>query len=109
VSGGRTDHELPAPGKFADVNSRRIHYVAQPGEGIPVLLLHGMPGTHLDFERVLPLLAGRPAIAIDRPGYGWCRREHTGGDRRRCPLLMPLWCPRSLITRRRSRTLPKIA
>jgi len=68
---GRRRRKPPPPGRFADIHSRRIHYVERPGEGPAVLLLHGMPGTHLDYERVLPLLDGSRVIAIDRPGYGW--------------------------------------
>jgi pimeloyl-ACP methyl ester carboxylesterase len=68
---GRRRAQPPAAGRFADVHDRRIHYVEREGEGPPLLLLHGMPGTHLDYERLLPLLEGRRAIAIDRPGYGW--------------------------------------
>ncbi len=59
-----------ASGEFVSVAGRRIHYVER-GEGPPVLFLHGMPGTCLDFEHVLPRLSGARSIAIDRPGYGW--------------------------------------
>src|SRR5262249_9908115 len=61
----------PAPGKFVEVAGRRIHYTERDGTGVPVLFLHGMPGTHLDFEPVLALMGDARAIAIDRPGYGW--------------------------------------
>lgn len=35
-----------------------------------VLMLHGLPGTHADWERVWPLLDGVRPIVIDRPGFG---------------------------------------
>jgi haloacetate dehalogenase len=41
------------------------------GEGPPVLLLHGIPETHLMWHRVAPLLAGRfTVVATDLRGYG---------------------------------------
>jgi pimeloyl-ACP methyl ester carboxylesterase len=49
----------------------RIRYLERPGAGPAVLLIHGLPGTAEDFEKVTPLLAGRRTIAIDRPGYGF--------------------------------------
>ncbi|ORW19516.1 hypothetical protein AWC19_16460 [Mycobacterium palustre] len=43
----------------------------RPGAGVPIVLLHGMPGTHRDFDRVVAELPGAHTIAVDRPGYGW--------------------------------------
>jgi haloacetate dehalogenase len=41
------------------------------GEGPPVLLLHGIPETHLMWHRVAPQLAGRfTVVATDLRGYG---------------------------------------
>lgn len=61
----------PEPtGTFAELDGRRIHLQEQAGEGTPVVLLHGLPGTAADFDAVLERLPGRHTIAIDRPGYG---------------------------------------
>src|SRR5579871_1396174 len=49
----------------------RIRYLERPGAGPAVLLIHGLPGTAEDFEKVTPLLRGLRTIAIDRPGYGF--------------------------------------
>ena len=68
---GRRSPKPPPPGRFAAVADRRIHYVERPGDGPPVLLLHGMPGTHLDFAGVMAALPHRHTVAVDRPGYGW--------------------------------------
>jgi len=68
---GRRRPKPAAPGRFADIDGRRVHHVEWPGEGPPVVLLHGMPGTHLDFTGVVAALPGRHIIAVDRPGYGW--------------------------------------
>lgn len=41
------------------------------GSGIGVVLLHGWPGDHADFRRVVPLLAGHAdAVAPDLRGFG---------------------------------------
>lgn len=49
----------------------RLRVVERPGRGIPVLLLHGLPGTAEDFAAVTRRLTGRRTLAIDRPGYGF--------------------------------------
>jgi pimeloyl-ACP methyl ester carboxylesterase len=61
----------PADGKYISLQGKEIHYTEQAGSGTAVLLIHGLPGTHKDFEPVIPLLAGRRVVAIDRPGFGW--------------------------------------
>jgi pimeloyl-ACP methyl ester carboxylesterase len=65
----------PTTGSFVQVGKLRIHYIEHPGSGIPVVLIHGLPGTAEDWEDVTPLLAGHRTIAIDRPGFGYS----TGG------------------------------
>jgi pimeloyl-ACP methyl ester carboxylesterase len=60
-----------AQGKFVDVDGLRMHYKETPGRGVPVVMIHGMPGTWLDWQEVMPKLDGIRTIAIDRPGYGW--------------------------------------
>ncbi|MEO3759984.1 alpha/beta hydrolase [Mycobacterium sp. B14F4] len=62
-----------ADGEFISLHSRQIHYVEHPGRGVPVVMIHGLPGTHRDFDPILPKLAGLHVISIDRPGFGWSR------------------------------------
>lgn len=62
-----------ADGKYISLRGKEIHYVEQPGRGVPVVLLHGQPGTYKDFEKLIPELPGLHLISIDRPGYGWSR------------------------------------
>src|SRR5262245_35985135 len=52
-----------ADGKYISLRGKEIHYVEQPGQGVPSVLLHGQPGTYKDFEKVTPEL----------PGYTWFR------------------------------------
>ncbi|MGX9788626.1 alpha/beta fold hydrolase [Mycobacterium sp. MMS18-G62] len=63
----------PADGTYISLHGKEIHYSDQPGQGVPVVMIHGLPGTHLDFEPVVRQLQGRRVIAIDRPGYGWSK------------------------------------
>ncbi len=50
------------------------------GEGPPVVLLHGQPGSHLDWRRVTKRLAGTHRVfAVDRSGYGDAALERPGG------------------------------
>ena len=68
---GRLPAEPKPQGSFASVDGLRIHYIERPGNGTPVVLIHGLPGTADDWNEVTPLLAGHRTIAIDRPGFGY--------------------------------------
>lgn len=75
-----------ADGKYISLRGKEIHYVEQPGQGVPIVLLHGQPGTYKDFEKVTPELPGLHLISIDRPGYGWSRGVG-------CPIrTKSIWC-----------------
>jgi pimeloyl-ACP methyl ester carboxylesterase len=69
--------KLPAmpgsDGTYTSLRGKDIHYREQPGAGPPVVMIHGLPGTHNDFDQVLPHLKGRHVIALDRPGFGWSK------------------------------------
>jgi haloalkane dehalogenase len=61
------------PPRYADVGGLRLGYVeAGPGDGEPVLLLHGEPSWSFLYRSVLPVLAGAGlrAIAADLIGFG---------------------------------------
>ena len=73
------------PNRIATVDSQDIHFVHQPGAGpspLPLILTHGWPGSFVEFEHLIPLLAdpgthgGDPADAFhvvvpSLPGYGF--------------------------------------
>ena len=61
----------------APVQSGRRRLVADvSGKGPPVALLHGQPGSALDWQSVMPLLSDSFTVIVpDRLGYG-----RTGGD-----------------------------
>ncbi|MGV0581145.1 alpha/beta hydrolase [Mycolicibacterium elephantis] len=60
-----------ADGQYLSLRGKDIHYVEQPGQGVPVVLIHGLPGTHKDFDPVMPKLQGLHVVSFDRPGFGW--------------------------------------
>jgi pimeloyl-ACP methyl ester carboxylesterase len=62
-----------ADGKYISLRGKEIHYFEQPGQGVPVVMIHRLPGTHEDFDPVIPELPGVHVISIDPPGFGWSR------------------------------------
>jgi pimeloyl-ACP methyl ester carboxylesterase len=60
---GRRGH----PERF---RGRRIHCFHQPGEGPPLLLLHGFPTCSYDWRDLIALEPGREIIAFDFLGFG---------------------------------------
>ena len=66
--------ELPPPESFVDLSTgNRMHYLEAGGDGPPIVLVHGLPGTAYDWKALVPALAasGRRVLAIDRIGYGY--------------------------------------
>jgi pimeloyl-ACP methyl ester carboxylesterase len=78
---GRLPGEPTPHGSFIAVGGLRIHYLERPGTGTPVVLIHGLPGTAEDFNKVTPLLAGHRTIAFDRPGFGYSGDGYLKFDR----------------------------
>lgn len=69
--------EQPGPGL-------QVHYVhakAASGSGVPLLLLHGWPGSWYEFHRMFAPLtkAGFDVIAPSLPGYGFSEPPRTPG------------------------------
>ncbi|WP_370247801.1 alpha/beta fold hydrolase [Nocardioides sp.] len=57
-------------GRTADVDGHAVFVSRGEGRGTPVLLLHGYPGSSVDFAGVLPAL-GAPWVAPDLRGFGY--------------------------------------
>lgn len=78
----RAERNVPAHGSFVEIDGNRIHYIEQ-GEGLPILMIHGLGGTLHHMRR--PLMEefgeGYRLIAMDRPGSGYSTRARgeTGG------------------------------
>ena len=80
------------PNFMADVEGERIHFVHVRGDGSkpPLLLLHGWPGSYLEFEKLIgPLAAdGHDVIVPSLPGFAFSK-PITGivGPRRAAELM----------------------
>jgi len=66
------------------VNGLRTHYIHQLSNdpsAIPLLLVHGWPGSVVEFLKVLPLLTagGFHVVAPSIPGYGWSEAPKQRG------------------------------
>ena len=63
------------PNFTADVEGEHLHFVHVKGDGSkpPVLLLHGWPGSYLEFERLMgPLAAdGHDVVVPSLPGFAF--------------------------------------
>eukprot|EP01065_Artemidia_motanka_P011376 TRINITY_DN1610_c4_g1_i1.p2 TRINITY_DN1610_c4_g1~~TRINITY_DN1610_c4_g1_i1.p2 ORF type:complete len:408 (+),score=135.08 TRINITY_DN1610_c4_g1_i1:48-1226(+) len=60
----------------------RMHFVHRKGRdgAVPLLLLHGWPGSFFEFHKVLPLLGDDfHVVAPSLPGYGFSGRPTTRG------------------------------
>src|SRR6187200_2419559 len=68
---GRLPRKPAAGGGVIETAGGPLHYLESPGEGLPIVFIHGMPGLCREFDKVRARLAGRHTIAFDRPGYAW--------------------------------------
>jgi pimeloyl-ACP methyl ester carboxylesterase len=68
--------KVPAPqghDKFITLNDIRYHYTEYPGDGKPVVLLHGFASSTYTWEAMAPILNGKGyhVWALDMKGFGW--------------------------------------
>jgi pimeloyl-ACP methyl ester carboxylesterase len=56
--------------RLHEARGARIRVFERPGDGPPILLLHGFGGAAWNFCEIAPLLPGRRLIAPDLPGHG---------------------------------------
>ncbi|MTH34412.1 acetoin dehydrogenase dihydrolipoyllysine-residue acetyltransferase subunit [Paracoccus limosus] len=69
-AGGDEDEAGPAY-QFADLPAGRIRYAERPGEGVPLLLIHGFGGDLDNWLFNIDALAeGASVYALDLPGHG---------------------------------------
>lgn len=61
---------LTSTERFIDVDGTTIRVVSVPGEGTPVLLLHGAASVTAAAIPLIPAFGGAPVHAIDWPGHG---------------------------------------
>ena len=67
------------PNFKTDIEGEGIHFLHAKGDGtrLPVLLLHGWPGSYLEFERLIePLVAdGHDVVVPSLPGFPFHSRS----------------------------------
>lgn len=73
------ERRVPPAGRFIEVNGARLHHI-EAGEGRPILFLHGLGATSMQFSQTLfaDLSRDYRLVALDRPGSGYSTR--AGGD-----------------------------
>jgi pimeloyl-ACP methyl ester carboxylesterase len=57
-------------GELVELDGRRIFIRRVPGEGTPLLFLHGYPSSSYDWRDVLALLPSRQRLTLDFLGFG---------------------------------------
>ncbi len=63
----------------ADTPNGHVFVCEIPGEDPPIVLMHGFPDDHRSYNKLLPRLAPRRAVAFDWLGYG--RSDRSGAAR----------------------------
>jgi len=73
--------KLHCPISRRDLDIHFIHATSSAPDAIPLLLVHGWPGSVVEFLKVIPLLnaAGFTVVAPSIPGYGWSEAPTTPG------------------------------
>src|SRR3546814_362838 len=79
----------------AEVQGQRLHFIHARGDGsrLPLMLIHGWPGSFLEFEQLIgPLVAsGHDVIVPSLPGYAFSGRPAEPiGPRPTAALFPPL-------------------
>src|SRR3712207_1667082 len=77
---GRSGNERPGRSRTVDLGGP-VHYVdfGGPEAGPTVVLVHGLGGSHLNWDLFAPLIRDRARVlALDLPGFG---RSEPGGRR----------------------------
>jgi pimeloyl-ACP methyl ester carboxylesterase len=57
-------------GEYVDLGGRRIFVTKRDGTGVPIVVVHGYPGSSYDFAGVVEHL-DRPVVLLDLLGYGF--------------------------------------
>lgn len=55
----------------------RVYVIEIPGEDPPIVLMHGFPDDHRIYDKLLPWLSPRRAVAFDFVGYGRSERKDS--------------------------------
>lgn len=80
-----TQHSAAAQSRLIDTRFGRLHAGDTPGDGTPILALHGFPDDSRIYDRLAPHLSPHRLLALDFGGFGHSdRTDYTDlPDRRR--------------------------
>jgi haloalkane dehalogenase len=74
-----TEHAVAPRDHLAKTPKGHIFVREIPGDDPPIVLMHGFPDNHSIYDRLLPLLSPKRAVAFDWRGYGRSERAELGG------------------------------
>ena len=74
-----TEPTLPPHDRLVETPNGTLFVREIPGDDPPIVLMHGFPDDHTVYERLLPLLSPKRAVAFDWHGYGRSERSELGG------------------------------
>jgi pimeloyl-ACP methyl ester carboxylesterase len=74
-----TEPTLAARDRVIETPDGTLFVSEIPGDDPPIILMHGFPDDHTVYEKLLPLLGPRRAVAFDWLGYGRSERSELGG------------------------------
>jgi len=84
----RTEKDINRyPNFVAEIDGHKVHFLHVRGSGrtsLPLMLLHGWPGSFLEMMKLIPLLANNPAMTFDLVvpslvGFGFSQKAITPG------------------------------
>jgi pimeloyl-ACP methyl ester carboxylesterase len=84
----RTEKDINRyPNFVAEIDGHKVHFLHVRGSGrtsLPLMLIHGWPGSFLEMMKLFPLLANNPAMTFDLVvpsllGYGFSQKPITPG------------------------------
>ena len=74
-----TESDVTSNERRVDTPHGRVFVRDIPGEDPPIVLMHGFPDDHRIYDKLLPLLSPRRAVAFDWLGYGRSDRPNAVG------------------------------
>ena len=74
-----TEPTLASSDRLVETPNGTLFVREIPGDDPPIILMHGFPDDHNIYEKLLPLLSPRRAVAFDWHGYGRSERSELGG------------------------------
>jgi pimeloyl-ACP methyl ester carboxylesterase len=74
-----TEPTMAPRDRFVETPNGALFVREISGDDPPIVLMHGFPDDHTIYERLLPLLGPRRAVAFDWHGYGRSERSDLAG------------------------------